>query len=444
MRLSHSVLHEPVGEKDPHPFSQPDSPDPWETLTYTYLFEFQQRFSFFLPSTHFLGCRLGPTCVRLLFPVSGRYRYTPRRMKNHSKSFPNSLLNWYDTNRRDLPWRAKPGDQTAPEGFAVLVSELMLQQTQVATVVPYFLRFMARFPTAGALAEATEQEVLRHWQGLGYYSRARNLHAAARIIVQKHEGRVPASMADLIDLPGVGRYTAGAVASIAFGIKAPILDGNVARVLCRLNKITTDPRAPATQKKLWQLAEEILPEARVGDFNSALMELGATICTPRSPRCLLCPVKDFCQAFAAGVQEEIPAPRIAKPTPEVHRWTLCVKAGDDWLIEQRPATGRWASLWQFPTIEAGDKKPTAGLISRELKIPVANVHRIGEIRHALTHRRYVFEVFTAQIKMAGASKKSFPGGSTLTRAWVRLDQLDRYPLPRPHLTIAQMLSQPRA
>src|SRR5687767_5105025 len=182
------------------------------------------------------------------------------------------LLRWYDRARRDLPWRVRRSEQ--PNPYYVLVSESMLQQTQVATVIPYFHRFIARFPTVKSLASADVHDVLKLWQGLGYYSRAQNLLASARMIVEEFGGVLPGDVESLLRLPGVGRYTAGAVASIAFGRREPILDGNVLRVLCRVDKITSDPRDRETQAELWRRAEEILPKARVGDFNSALMELG--------------------------------------------------------------------------------------------------------------------------------------------------------------------------
>ena len=218
-----------------------------------------------------------------------------------ARRFAARLLRWYDGNRRDLPWRAAEGKALDP--YHVLLSETMLQQTQVATVIPYFHRFLQRFPTLRSLADADEQEVLRLWQGLGYYSRARNLQKAAQVICRDFEGTLPCTATALLSLPGVGPYTAGAIASIAFGQRAPILDGNVQRVLCRLDCIRTDPRDPPTRQHLWDRAEQILPDRRLGDFNSALMELGATICTPRNPQCLLCPVRSHCQAFDAGLPD---------------------------------------------------------------------------------------------------------------------------------------------
>ncbi|MEZ6191711.1 MAG: A/G-specific adenine glycosylase [Phycisphaerales bacterium] len=198
------------------------------------------------------------------------------------------LLKWYDAHRRHLPWRADKSE--TPNPYHVLVSEAMLQQTQVATVIPYFNRFIEALPTVDDLAAADEQAVLRLWQGLGYYRRARNLHAAAKAIQQEHGGKVPDTIEALLKLPGVGRYTAGAIASIAYGRPAPILDGNVARVLARLFLIEQPVDAPKTRNTLWQLAEQLVPDKRAGDFNQAVMELGALVCTKVNPSCEACPL----------------------------------------------------------------------------------------------------------------------------------------------------------
>jgi A/G-specific adenine glycosylase len=350
------------------------------------------------------------------------------------------LLTWFDQNRRDLPWRAPrnaaPGLRLDP--YLVFVSEAMLQQTQVSTVVPYFNRFRSAFPTIEALANATEQKVLRMWQGLGYYSRARNLQKAAKKILEEFGGVVPDSVEDLLKLPGVGRYTAGAIASIAYDRRAPVLDGNVARVLCRIDRVESDPRETATREKLWQRAAQILPNQgeRVGDFNSALMELGATVCTPRNPQCLICPVRDFCRAFADGVQDRIPAPRKAKQTPLEKRWTFCIRHRDRYLIEQRPSTGRWAGMWQFITIQANGTKPTASLLKRTFGLSASPLQRAGQLSHTLTHRRYHFDVFSCQATDRNVFKADH------SRKWVRLSDLDHYPLPRPHLKVLEMLKFP--
>ena len=342
--------------------------------------------------------------------------------------FTRRLLRWYDRAHRTLPWRIVPGSTAALDPYHVLLSELMLQQTQVTTVIPYYQRFLERFPTLASLAGADEQDVLRLWQGLGYYSRARNLQAAARIVVRDFGGAMPGTVDDLLKLPGVGPYTAGAIASIAFGVRAPILDGNVQRVLCRLDRIETDPRDRATQKALWQRAEDILPAKRVGDFNSALMELGATVCTPRVPQCLLCPVREHCQAFAAGLQEKIPAPKKARPTPLVRRQTWCIRDGQRWLIEQRPPRGRWAGMWQFVTMPADEN----GIVGASPPVNTTTPRPLGTIAHALTHRRYQFAVYVCEVR------ESKPRDCA-PRRWATLKELDEFPLPRPHVKIAEIL-----
>jgi A/G-specific adenine glycosylase len=332
--------------------------------------------------------------------------------------FRGRLLDWYGAVRRALPWRVAAGE--LPDAYRVMVSEFMLQQTQIKTVLPYFQRFIERFPNVAGLAGSDEQEVLRLWQGLGYYSRARNLRRAAREIVERHGGKVPATVEDLQGLPGIGRYTAGAIASIAHGTHAPIVDANVARVICRLDLIRDDPKARETLEVLWKRAEELVPEDRAGDFNSAMMELGSTICTPRNPDCPRCPVRKHCMAAQAGVQREIPPVRKALPIPLEKRITLCVEKNGRWLIEQRPDKGRWASLWQFTTF-------VAPLRRRNLK----GVEKIGVVRHALTHRRYEFTAYRCD--------ESIVIPPAANRRWVTAQELDAYPMSKPQREIARLL-----
>lgn len=353
-------------------------------------------------------------------------------MLGAAPTFARRLLRWYGRHRRDLPWRPCAKTGRLPRPYHVLVSEAMLQQTQVATVIPYYNRFVERLPTVADLARADEQEVLRLWQGLGYYSRARNLQAAARAVAKGLGGELPRTVEGLLSLPGVGRYTAGAVASIAFGTRAPIVDGNVARVLCRVDKIEADPRGRDGQQLLWRRAAEILPRTRVGDFNSALMELGATVCTPRSPQCLLCPVRAHCEAFAAGVQERIPTPRKAKVNPLLRRATFCIRRDEKWLIEQRPSTGRWAGMWQFVTVDAEGVRPPR----QRLPVRVTAPRKLGVVTHALTHRRYEFNVYACDVAGDG---KSDDRAEAPARRWCALADLSEYPLPRPHLKVAEML-----
>ena len=353
-----------------------------------------------------------------------------------ARDFQRRLLKWYQRHRRDLPWRLPlnfaPSDSLNP--YHVLVSEMMLQQTQVATVIPYFHRFVTRFPTIPDLAAADLQEVLKLWQGLGYYSRAKNLRSAAQMVLKDFAGEVPSDVDHLLKLPGIGRYSAGAIASIAFERRAPILDGNVARVLCRLDKIRSDPRDRETIALLWKRADEILPGKRVGDFNSALMELGATVCTPRNPQCLICPVQKHCEALAAGLQEKIPPPRKRMETPLEKRWTFCIRRGQEFLIEQRPPTGRWAGMWQFLTRPAEESGVTAKTIRSLFSIRSSAPAHLGNVQHGLTHRRYDFSVYVAETRDGASPSIGTP------HAWITLDRLHEYPLPRPHLRIAAQLN----
>ena len=339
-------------------------------------------------------------------------------------SFGDALLRWYDRAKRDLPWRVASG---FPDPYHVLVSEAMLQQTQVATVIPYFARFLEAFPNVQSLAIADEQRVLRIWQGLGYYSRARNLRKAAIAIVERFGGSVPADVESLLTLPGVGRYTAGAVASLAYDTPAPILDGNVVRVLCRLDAVEADPRERTVQQQLWQRAEQLLPSKRIGDFNSALMELGATVCIPKTPACLICPVQGFCRAFDRQIQGQLPLAKKTKATPLQQRWVLCLedKAGR-FLIEQRPPTGRWAGMWQFLTLATESAM-------QELNAKASASMDLGVIRHALTHRRYAFHVRRARL---GLPAKAL---ATATRRWASFTEMDELPFPKPHLAIRRAL-----
>ncbi len=338
------------------------------------------------------------------------------------------LLGWYDAHRRNLPWRPSPDAPpgTRPPAYHVLVSEAMLQQTQVATVTAYFQRFLEAFPTVEHLAAADEQRVLRLWQGLGYYARARNLRLAAKVIVEHCGGEVPNDVERLLALPGVGRYTAGAIASIAHGVRAPILDGNVIRVLCRLDAIDTDPRDRDVMAALWTRAEQILPESRTGDFNSALMELGATVCTPRNPSCLLCPLRGICQAFKKQIQDRIPPPKPANATPHEKRFVLCLRRPDGrYLIERRPASGRWASMWQFLT--ASDKHwPGVPAFTK--------LRRFTRISHTLSHRRYTFDAYAQSVsgRICGTSDN---------RRWASIGEMEHLPFTRPHLKLREMLAK---
>lgn len=330
-----------------------------------------------------------------------------------------------------MPWRAVPGQ--TPNPYHVLLSEAMLQQTQVATVVPYFRRFINAFPTIESLAAAEEQQVLRLWQGLGYYSRARNLLKAARMIVEQFDGQIPRTVDALLTLPGVGRYTAGAIASIAYDTPAPIVDGNVIRILCRIDAVTDDPRDRNVLARIWTRAQQLVPPKRAGDFNQAMMELGATLCTPKSPKCLVCPVERFCRARAMGIAEEIPPPKKTKPLPLERRLVLCVRnPRDQYLIEQRPPTGRWAGMWQFVTLTAPDRPPTSRSLSTILNLPIADLTVLPTVHHTLTHRQYQFDVLHAHTPSTG---------NPLPRTWASLLDMEKLPFSKPHLTIRAQLNR---
>ena len=270
------------------------------------------------------------------------------------KSLARAVESWFARHRRDLPWRVEVKETRSP--YFALVSEVMLQQTQASRVAERFERFIDRFPGFDALASASEDEVLAEWTGLGYYRRARSLHAAAREVMESHKGKAPRDVDALRALPGGGRYTAGAIASVCFGVRAPIVDANVARVLLRVGgkKLAiTDPKA---QKFAWERAESLVNAARSpGNFNEGLMELGALVCAPRNPKCEVCPLRSRCAAFERGLQNSIPVRATKAEKPAVHHTAVIVRTSNGmFLVEQRASKGLWAKLWQAPTLETGE------------------------------------------------------------------------------------------
>ncbi|MCH8147415.1 MAG: A/G-specific adenine glycosylase [Planctomycetes bacterium] len=251
------------------------------------------------------------------------------------------VLNWFGAHARDLPWRR------TSDPYRVWVSEVMLQQTQVATVVSYYERFVARFPNVETLARANEREVLKLWEGLGYYRRARQLHRTAKQVVENHGGEFPSDFESVLSLPGIGRYTAGAILSIAFDQRHPILEANTIRLLSRLVASREDPASSAGTNSLWRLAEDLLPRKKVGDFNQALMELGSEICSPRSPKCAECPVSNLCEVNRLGLQTEIPAAKTKTNYENVNEVAVVVWRGNRVLLRQCREDERWAGLWDF-------------------------------------------------------------------------------------------------
>jgi A/G-specific adenine glycosylase len=342
------------------------------------------------------------------------------------------LLNWYEREQRRLPWR------NHPDPYAVWVSEIMLQQTRVETVIPYFERWMQRFPTVEVLASASEQEVLSLWEGLGYYSRARNLHASARQVVESFGGRLPATRDKLKELPGVGPYTAGAIASIAFGQDEAALDGNIRRVLARVFAVRTPARSPAGERELWELARQNLPPGRAGDYNQAIMDLGATICMPRSPRCLVCPLMDICQARQLGIQEELPVLAPRRPVPHLTVAAAVMRRDGVVLIAQRPAKDLLGGMWEFPggTIEEGETLEEG--LRREIQEELGTGAHIetpfGVYNHAYTHFTVTLHAFLCRLD--GPEPQALEASQL---RWVAPPELASFPMGKIDRQIANRL-----
>lgn len=313
----------------------------------------------------------------------------------------NSMLRWYARHGRDLPWREET------DAYRVWVREIMLQQTTVAAVKPYFERFMAAFPTVQTLAAAAEADVLKLWEGLGYYSRARNLHRAARKLVSEHGARLPESVAELHSLPGIGRYTAGAIASFAYGLREPIVEANTLRLYARLLGYRGDPRSRSGQETLWNFAGEFVPRARPGRFNQALIDLGATVCTPVDPRCDVCPLRKYCRACDAGLQAEIPLPRTRPAVTELTEAALIVRKRGRYLLRRRASDEWWAGLWDFPRIPITEGEPSGELdlprLRNTLQTDLAELTGVSasvgelltELRHSVTRYRIRLLCFEA-------------------------------------------------
>jgi A/G-specific adenine glycosylase len=330
-----------------------------------------------------------------------------------------SLLRWYDKKARSFPWRSKPSP------YRVWVAEIMAQQTRLDTVEPYFRRFVRRFPSLRSLANAEVDEVLALWSGLGYYSRARNLHAAAILVSKNHKGRLPETVPELLTLPGIGRYTAGAIASIAFQVPAPIVDGNVIRVLTRLFDIDQDADASQVRKVLWDLAERLVPKSRPGDFNQALMELGATVCRPLGPQCGPCPVRRICRAYANGTTEERPVRTAKKPPKPIHvRGALIRDKAGRFLLVQRKHDGVFGGLWTLPMEpEALDGSANGGLkafrsnLESRLETPITPVGKLGRFIHVLSHRRITFELHEYRAAALNRTPDSY-----LAHLWIETEE----------------------
>jgi A/G-specific adenine glycosylase len=305
-----------------------------------------------------------------------------------------SLSAWFQRARRDLPWRR------TRDPYAIWVSEIMLQQTRVETVTPRFSRWMARFPTVSALARAPLDEVLAEWAGLGYYARARNLHGAAREVAERYGGELPDDRDAVRALPGIGRYTAGAILSIAFAKREPILDGNVIRVLSRAFAIEGDPRAAEAQEKLWSLAEALVGGGDPSTVNQGLMELGATVCTPRKPECASCPWEKLCDARREGDPEKFPAATKKTPVRALDHVSIAISRRGKLLLARRPPRGLWGGLFELPTGEPQKGEAlaqAAARIARErVGLTVEDAAPIVKFQHVLSHRKITFHAFSVE------------------------------------------------
>jgi A/G-specific adenine glycosylase len=392
------------------------------------------------------GRRAGLPLVSF-FSADGRrqHEWSPSRADtNRIERLVAPFLHWFAGNARQLPWRR------TLDPYAIWVSEIMLQQTQVKTVIPYWQRWMRELPTVRTLAEASPQRVLKLWEGLGYYTRARNLQTAARQIMHDHAGRFPNAFDEILSLPGIGRYTAGAITSIAFNQPAPILDGNVVRVLTRLFGITENPKEKGVKACLWLLAEALVTRAAANSqfsilnfqlpvsgaasaLNQSLMELGALVCTPRLPRCDQCPVGRRCVAHQTDQVQTLPnlGPRVASSA--LHFAAFVVQRGGRWLVRQRPAGMVNAHLWEFPNLEVSAGTPAAGAAARLLGGPPQKLVRLTTVKHTITRYRISLEAWL--VNVAGNISLSDHA------RWLSLKELDELPFTSAHRKVLQVLRE---
>ena len=336
------------------------------------------------------------------------------------------LLAWAQEHLPDFPWRH------TSDPYSVWVAVVMLQQTQVTTMLPYYHHFLTRFPTLQDLTRAGLNDVLKAWEGLGYYARAHNLHASARLVVERHGGRLPADRQRLMALPGIGEYTAGAILSIAFHQDEPAVDGNVRRVLCRLCAVQDDPRRTAVQRRLWALARCLLSPGRAGDFNQGLMHLGAVVCTPRRPNCANCPLKGLCEAQQLGMQEQLPWRRPPRTVPHYDVTAAVIWADDGrLLIAQRLADDMLGGMWEFPGGKQEPGESLAECLRREIREELGIEIEVGEllatVQHAYSHFRITLHAFYCRLRDAPSASRQPQALECADWRWVRLDELSRFP-----------------
>lgn len=349
-----------------------------------------------------------------------------------SSPIPKLLLAWYRAGHRPLPWRS------TRDPYRIWVSEIMLQQTQVETVIPYYRRWLRRFPTVRALASAPERQVLALWEGLGYYSRARNLHKAAQVVVDQYEGRLPRTVEGLLALPGIGPYTAAAIASLAFGVDAAVVDGNVKRVFARLFNFQEDVKSPRGEKQLWEWAQSLLPPGQASDYNQAIMELGATVCSPRAPQCARCPLRKHCVARKLGVQLERPVPRVKALLPRRTLAVGVIRKQGRVLIYQRPSAELLGRLWAFPSGALVEGRSLPGSLKRALKsewgleIEILTQTAVQTLTHTFSHFHLTAQVYQCHW-LSGVLAHGSPA------KWVRVSELGGYPMGRVDRRIAQAL-----
>ncbi len=345
----------------------------------------------------------------------------------HKEKIQSQLLQWFKENGRDFPWRK------TRDPYAIWVSEIMLQQTQVTTVVPYYKKYLRAFPTVHHLARADLSRVLKVWEGLGYYSRARNLHRASRIIVHHFQGKIPDNLRDLVDLPGIGRSTAGAILSFAYNQEAPILDGNAKRVLSRLAAVPGQSMGGKTEGLLWKISESLIPQGRSNPFNQALMDLGATVCTPKDPRCLRCPLRNLCRGYLSGKPESYSLRALKKTIPHIEGISAVIRKGERVLLRQRPPEGLLGGLWEFPNWETEAKRKLRLRLRNDIKkewgMDVDVKEQIGTFHQTFSHFKLTLRVYQCRnLTRKGKGK------------WVSIQKLPFFPMSRIHRRIAQTIT----
>ncbi len=354
-------------------------------------------------------------------------------------SFQEKLLNWFHANARPLPWRRhyRP--------YEVWVSEIMLQQTQMETVIPYFERWMKEFPDIESLAKSDEKKVLKLWEGLGYYSRARNLHESAKLIVKKYNGSFPKDYDAILSLKGIGRYTAGAIASIAFNQKRPIVDGNVLRVLSRVYAISKPIDIEKNKEIFWKLEGALIPEGRARYFNQALMELGALVCQTENPLCRRCPISKFCAAFKQNRVEKYPVRKKRKKMIKVEASAVILSRSGKYLIQKRPLGKIMGGLWEFPEWKlARDiklpldkiKRRTLSLARREFRIQIPTIKHLAAVKRNYTHHNETLHIFSAALP---DSENGFKPGRAWPHVWASKKEFQKYPFSSAHAKIAKLL-----